>query len=324
MKNKLVTIIVNVYNGEKYLKECLDSVVNQTYKNIEIILVNDGSFDNSEKIIESYQNLKIINQENQGVSIARNNAISASTGEYICFVDQDDILDKNYIEYFLNLILKNDADVALTTQSDKFYKKIHKCTSKDKIRIMNGKEATIEMLYHKFVIAPWNKMIKSSLIKKNKIEFNPNFFNGEGFAFSIECFLNSSKVVVGTKKVYHYRVGDPESGASKFSEKSIISSLNAQEYIREKLYNDKEINKAWNFSNWHTNCDCFNIFIGCNAKNKNLELYNKIYKKCQKDALCALTAPVNLQQKLRGILFKINPVLAAKIINKFRIRKFKK
>lgn len=326
--NPLISIIVGVYNGEKYLRECLDTIINQSYKNIEIILVNDGSPDNSLKILREYEShddrIIIIDQKNMGVSISRNNALDICKGEYICIIDQDDCISKDYIEYLYNLINENGAEISLTPTVDKFMTKYTEDKSEDHIQIWTGQKTVQEMLYHKLVIAPWNKMISRKIIDENNIKFNEKFFNGEGFAFSIECFQFAKKVAVGQKKIYHYRVGDPESGASKYKESSVISSITAQTYIKEKLiFDDKETLKSWEFSNWHTHCDNFNMIIGCGAKEHNKDLYYKIKKVCQKDALCALGAPISIQQKFRGILFKISPILAAKIINKFRVRKFK-
>lgn len=223
--------------------------------------------------------------------------------------------------------MENESDISLTPSVDKFFGKIKdKCdlsNGKDDITVISGCEAMKEMLYHKYVIAPWNKMIKKSLIDASKIRFNSEFFNGEGFAFSIECFQAAERVAVGQKKVYHYRVGDVNSGASVYKEKYIKSSLNAQQYILSKIKNkSKEMLKAWNFSNWHTHCDAFNIMVGCNAKSLNPNLYSKLADFCQRNASCALIAPISLQQKLRGVLFAINPFFAASVINHFRYRKF--
>ncbi len=327
--NEKISIIISVYNGEKYLKECIESIVNQTYKNLEIIIINDGSNDKSNEIIKIYANkdkrIKLINKENSGVSDSRNIGIEKSTGDYICIVDQDDVLEKMYVEYFLDLITKTDSDIATTPQPNKFYKKIGKYQLDKTFEIISGQEAVIEMLYHKFVIAPWNKMIKRELIFDNNIRFNPNFYGGEGFAFSIECFQFAKKVVVGKSKVYDYRVGDPNTGASKYNESTINSSINAQLYIYDKLiFKDDKVKTAWEFSNWHTYCDCFNIMVGCSAKRKNISLYNKLKNYTKKNAKIAFKAPISIQQKIRGYMFFINPYFAAKIINKFRIRKFKK
>lgn len=328
MSNELVTVIVCIYNGEKYLKECVDSVINQDYTNFEVILVDDGSTDTSPEIVDSYKNdnrVIIIHQKNSGVSISRNNALAISNGKYVCIVDQDDVISTDYISYLYDLCVSNDADIALTPTVDKFFDRTIEDNSIDQVSVITGREAVITMLYHKFVIAPWNKIIKKSLMDSNEIKFNPDYFNGEGFAFSIECFQAAKKVVVGNKKIYHYRVGDPTTGASVYKEQYINSSINAQQYILSKLvFTDEEVMKAWEFSNWHTHCDAFNVMVGCGAKNKNLELYNRLKKKCQKDARVAFHAPISIQQKLRGVLFCTNPYIASRTINHFRLRKFAK
>lgn len=325
----LITIIVGIYKGEKYLSECLNSIITQDYENLEIILVNDGSPDNSGKIADFYSNkdsrIKVIHQENKGVSASRNNALEISNGEYVCILDQDDIISNDYITYFYNLIENNKAEIALTPHVDKFSSKPNYNKCKEKIQIWNSEKAVSEMLFHKIVISPWNKMISRKLIMENNIRFNTNFFNGEGFAFSIECFQKANIIAVGNQKIYHYRVGDPESGASKFKKEWIESSINAQQYIKTKLeIKTKLVEKSWEFSNWHTHCDALNLMVGCKVIKENKELYDKLKVICKKNALCALYAPVSFQQKIRGILFKISPYISAKIINKFRIRKFKK
>ena len=110
----MISVIVPVYNVEKYLEECLDSIQNQTYSNIEIILVNDGSTDNSKKICEKYckrdSRFLLINQENQGLSAARNKGVEISTGEYIVFVDSDDIIKTNYLEKLMQYMTE-DVDI---------------------------------------------------------------------------------------------------------------------------------------------------------------------------------------------------------------------
>ncbi|NME83736.1 glycosyltransferase [Clostridium sp. SM-530-WT-3G] len=330
MDNKpLISIIICIYNGEKYIKECIQSVVDQDYEKLEIILVNDGSTDNSGKIVDEFlsidNRIKAIHQKNSGVCNSRNIAMYTSQGEYICIIDQDDIISKDYISYFYGLCKKYNAEIALTPTVDKFFGELHESTSKDDIRILTGQQTTIEMLYHKIAIGPWNKMISRKLIVENGLRFNPNFFNGEGFAFSVECYQRADRVAVGKRRVYHYRVGDPESGASKFKEAYINSSINAQQYIKDTFVTEtRQLLKAWEFSNWHTHCDCLNIMVGCGVIKKYPEMYKNLKKVCQEQAQVALKAPIAKQQKFRGILFKINPYMAAKVINHFRIRKFSK
>ena len=183
-KLPLISIIIPFYNNEKYINECLDSVLNQDYPNIEIVAMNDGSTDNTGKILQDYskkdKRIKYYSAKNSGVSAARNNALSKATGDYICLVDQDDTIDSNYISYFYNLISKNNADIATTYQPFKFNKNIVKNIdeTKEEIGIITGDEAAEKMLYYKFVIAPWNKMISMDLIKKYNISFKEDLCGG--------------------------------------------------------------------------------------------------------------------------------------------------
>lgn len=333
MSTPLITIIVGIYNGQRYLRECIESIICQDYKNLEIILVNDGSKDDSAKIIDEFalkdSRIVSIHQQNAGVSASRNKALSIAKGDYICIMDQDDMLASDYVSYFLRLIKEYNAEIALTPRADIFFKKQHMDSvhmkKKDEVRVISGEQAAIEMLYHKYVISPWNKMISRKLIDTNILNFNTKYFNGEGFAFSIECFLCAKKVAVGQRHVYHYRVGDPNTGASVFKKEYINSSIDAQQYIKSIFKNpSNELLTAWNFSNWHTHCDAFNVIIGCSAQYQEPELYKSIRLFCKKNAGCAFKAPIAIQQKLRGVMFSINPDFAAKVINLFRIRKFKK
>ena len=115
--NPLVTVIVPVYNCEKYIARCIESVINQTYSNIELIIVNDGSTDHTNEICENYnkkyQNIKLINQKNQGVSIARNNALNISLGQYIQFTDSDDYMEKDMIELMVKSAVTNNSDIVI-------------------------------------------------------------------------------------------------------------------------------------------------------------------------------------------------------------------
>ena len=119
---ELITIIINVYNGEKFIKKCLDCILNQTYKNLEVLIINDGSTDNTLKICESYidNRIRIINQENKGVTIAKNVGIDNAKGKYLYFIDADDFIEKDTIEYLYNLIKNNNAEMATAKRKDIF------------------------------------------------------------------------------------------------------------------------------------------------------------------------------------------------------------
>lgn len=328
----LISVVVPVYNGEKYLEDCVNSVIENDYKNLEIIIIDDGSKDNSLNIANSLsqkdKRVKVIHQENSGVSTARNNGIKNAQGQYITFIDTDDFIVKDYISYFYNLIKENDAEIALTPMPRRFNEKTKNDlpeNESDYIEIWTGKETAKQMLYYNVVIAPWNKMISMKLIRDNNLQFNPKLAFGEGFNFSVDCFQRAKRVAVGHRKVYQYRVDNPNSVMTKFSLKLVNGSIEAQEVINKNLVErTDDMLKACKYANWHTYCDCLNTFIGSENEKKYYQLYKQVKKVCRKDALCVFSAPVGKKEKMKGILYFISPVLAAKIINHFRLRKFTK
>ena len=205
-----ISIIIPVYNVEKYLRQCLDSLIGQTLKNIEIICVNDGSKDNSLEILREYKNkdsrIVIIDQINQGVSVARNNALKIAKGEYIGFVDSDDWVDADFFEKLYYSAIKNDCDIAVggiawnftSGELDfidlKFKKsKIFNKTS-DKYKITRVAKAAYI----------WNKIYKKELFEKLKLEFEPGICY-EDMMFSHIILHESEKLVTVPNTFYHYR-----------------------------------------------------------------------------------------------------------------------
>lgn len=330
--DKLITVIVSVYNGERYLEECIQSILNQTYHNIEIILVNDGSTDTSGEILDKYKELDkritVIHKENSGVSLSRNAGLDIAHGEYICLLDQDDMFAPDYIEYYYNIIKKSGAEIAVTPKAKRFSGTIalndNHLKSCD-YKIVDGDEATKMMLYYKFVIAPWNKMISRSLIESNNLRFDKRFFSGEGFLFSIQCFQNAANIAIGNQEVYYYRLDNSNSGMTRYKESVIRSSIYAQQVIEDSIVNKtSEVMSACYYAKWHTYCDCLNTFIGCDAISENRELYGVIKKYCKDNAVQGFKAPISLKEKFKAFLYWVNPYIGACIINKLRKRKFTK
>ena len=169
MENK-VSVIIPVYKVEKYLEKCIDSVINQSYSNLEIILVDDGSPDNCGKICDKYakkdNRIRVIHKTNGGLSDARNNGIKIATGNYIAFIDSDDYVTEDYIEYLLKLIIDNNSDISIVMpyEVDENYivKKIFK---REKIYNYNSNDALKTMLYQKkFETSAWGKLFKKNVV----------------------------------------------------------------------------------------------------------------------------------------------------------------
>lgn len=205
-----ISIIIPVYNVEKYLRQCLDSLIGQTLKDIEIICVNDGSKDNSLEILREYKNkdsrIVIIDQINQGVSVARNNALKIAKGEYIGFVDSDDWVDADFFEKLYYSAIKNDCDIAVggiawnftSGELDfidlKFKKSKIFNKTPDKYKITRVAKAAYI----------WNKIYKKELFEKLKLEFEPGICY-EDMMFSHIILHESEKLVTVPNTFYHYR-----------------------------------------------------------------------------------------------------------------------
>lgn len=206
-----LSIIIPIYNIEKYLSECLDSIVCQDCTNIEVILVNDGSTDNSGKIADSYAQkyffIQVIHQKNQGVSVARNNGLLNSKGEYIWFVDGDDWIDHT-------ALLKCDKMTALDADVVFFgSKEVYGQTAKKMTNFGHSilSVSLIENLLNDLLFANvikwfvWDKIIKRKIIIDNKIFFSKNYELGEDYLYNILLLTFSKKFLYLDDELYYYR-----------------------------------------------------------------------------------------------------------------------
>lgn len=312
-----VSIIVPIYNVEKYLKQCIESIIKQKHDNLEIILVDDGSIDNSGKIADEYaikdNRIKVIHKENAGVSSARNTGIDVATGEYVCFSDADDYLMEDYVEYLLNLITKNNADISLTKE---MFTTFHQeQISRDYIEEYSAERTTIEILIYNIPIGVYCKMFKREFLNKNKIRFIPEIFIGEGFNFNTMAFQRANKVAIGHRKTYFYRRNNPTSATTKFSIKKWENGLYAIENIKKDfIIKTSNIDKAWKYANWHTHCDVFNFMVIASAEKENKDMYKKCKKIMRRDAHYSFGMNISFREKVRAIIIMIYPRLIPKLM----------
>lgn len=171
-----VSVIVPVYNVEKFLCRCLSSIINQSLKNIEIICINDGSTDKSAKILKEFghkdERIIVINQKNQGISATRNNGIKMAQGEFISFIDSDDWIDTNFLEKLYNAAKENHCDIACggIIRLHKFNKKIF--LKHDKQIISENLQEKLELCDVPDKSYVWNKIYKASELKRTDLKFN--------------------------------------------------------------------------------------------------------------------------------------------------------
>lgn len=236
-----VSIIVPIYNAENYLDKCIESLLNQTKKEIEIILINDGSTDNSEKIIKSYKDkrIKYFKNENQGIGKTRNFGIEKATGKYIMFVDSDDYIDKNMAKLMFDKAFSNSLDMVVCD----YYKVINNENIEEKLP--SFKPTTLKNspnLLCDINLSPWNKIYKTSLIKDNNIKFVENL-KYEDALFVIEALDIANKIGKVNKCLNYYVIhGNSETTVRDKRVYDILKIIDrirkyfkGKDYIKESL-----------------------------------------------------------------------------------------
>ncbi len=242
---KKVSIIIPIYNAEKYLKECLASIKNQTYKNIEVLMINDGSTDNSENICKEFlsdERFNLINKENGGVSSARNVGISKSTGEYILFVDSDDWCEKDLLMKTVGD--ENNYDIIFFD----YFKSYQDKEQKIELNLQKNIDIKKEIIVNKFIGGYlWNKIFNANIIRNENLKFSKEISYCEDLIFVIEYikYINSLNYV--REPLYHYRIRK-SSISNDFNSSKNISLLKAYEILMDKYSDDEKIVESLQFN----------------------------------------------------------------------------
>ena len=257
-----VSIIIPVYNVEKYLEECLESVINQTLKEIEIICIDDGSTDKSPKILEEFSKkdsrIHIISKENEGQAIARNIGIKEAIGEYIGFIDSDDIIDKNMFKKLYENAHNNSLDIIMCkiTTFDETNNKINEDDWYYSLKCFNGFEKKIfnhidtQKFTDEISVTPVNKLYKRDFLMENNLFFPENLiFEDEVFFY--DMYLSAKRISIYNENLYYYRINRLGSTVSLNTEKDFTDIIKVFQKIRKilekndllKLYKKQVYNK---------------------------------------------------------------------------------
>ncbi|MEH6538380.1 MAG: glycosyltransferase [Psychroserpens sp.] len=282
-----ISIIVPVYNVEKYLHRCIDSIINQSYKNLEIILINDGSLDSSGEICDYYSNMDlrvlVIHQENKGLSGARNSGLKIASGNYIGFVDSDDWIEPDMYKTMLNILEKHDVDIVecdllSTTEVNNGIDRSGSLVMEDRLqalkRIIKNQDFSVcSRLYHK-------KLLQEISFVEGK--------NSEDVYFTFDLFKNINNSIYLSNMFYNYYIAGDSITRGKYKLK-VLDSVDAALHLKNKVYheeNDKELKEIarnflldvllYNYKMLHYN-STFDSTLNHRKKIKNLinENYNK-------------------------------------------------
>ncbi len=304
-KNKcLVSIIIPAYNVQNYIKKCVESVCLQTYDNIEIIVVDDGSTDKTGLILEGLQKndsrVKILKQNNVGVSAARNAGLRIASGEYVAFIDGDDYVSNRYIEYLLSIIKKTKTDFSFSyncyTQADE------EQIGYDIVKKITKEKAIADILSQRVIVGCWNKIYRRSFLIENNLFFSENLFYGEGLSYIIVASDEAEYVGTGLSKHYYYRRNNELSATSKFDIKKLRNGEKALYKIKKSisLKNSKLINESFSL---HMALYCIGAMVRL-YNNKLVKTYQDDYYHWKRE----------LRKHLRTVIFSKNVSLYRKLL----------
>ena len=241
IENFKLSVIIPVYNVQRYLRECLKSIINQTYKNLEIICINDGSTDKSLEILKEFEKIdkriKIFSQINKGVSSARNKGIELSTGQYITFVDSDDYLNLNVYKNSMNNIINNDIDV-LSFDMKSTNKKLKRKKMHRKIYFNDNFKAMSDRGIYPSIC---NKIFRKKLITDYNIRFKEELYFGEDDLFRLMSFVVAKKISLLPNEYYIYRIRKNSSSKKLNKEKYLINNIKRFKFLIQ-FFNEHKIN----------------------------------------------------------------------------------
>ena len=268
MKTELISIILPVYNAKKHIRKCIDSIVNQSYKEIELLLIDDGSTDGSEKMCDDYKKadnrIKVFHQKNAGVSAARNKGLDYSTGAYIMFIDSDDYLEAGALDQIVNIIVKDRPDIIKYNyykQYDGFKIKYQfKCKTNCLISKHNYSKYVYNLFFNSYDFNNvWNAVINRNIIKK--IKFDEKLKFAEDKKFMSQAIINSNSLFVSNCYLYNY-------------------VINTEGAIRKHKTIEEEKSRLNNIL--HSLQSIYNMVID-ESKEENTSMYKKAYSDTSKD-----------------------------------------
>lgn len=312
--NDLISVVVPIYNVQKYLSTCLESIINQTYKNLEIILINDGSTDESIHICEKFKDIDdriiLISQSNHGLSHARNTGINASTGNYITFVDSDDFIDSNYIMDLYHVLIENDVDMAWAPFVPFFENEIP-CDNSSRtgnVYTYQGIDCFKELFSDtpEYIIVSWGKLFKKELF--SDLRYPVGKLHEDEFIIH-HILNNCEKIAFLDRGLYFYlqRVNSIMNSSFNIHKLDRLEALvDRYEMLKDTKFSNKMIERILE--------DCIYNYKNLYKMNKNdysnLSKIRKLFKYYYKKNIFRMN-----KNNLRYLLFRYCPLLYITISN---------
>lgn len=251
-----ISIIIPVYNAEKYLRKCLESVINQTFKDIEILCINDGSTDSSLNILNEYaekdERVRVFSQKNSGPAVARNVGLAEAGGEYLWFIDADDWMELNACEILCSLFVFNKFDVIafasnvfdvrdgnLVTDESRSLDKLPKNIFNNVFKLVDYPN-----IFNYLPTEAWNKVFNKNFLIHNNISFSSKIFGMDDGLLTQECFLKANSLYIIKEKLYNYRIFNPSSIVSSLVNVNLKNYMTTINYSKESLKLIEDLNPS--------------------------------------------------------------------------------
>lgn len=308
-ENELISVIINVYNGEKFINKCLNSIINQTYKNLEILIINDGSTDNTLEICKSYKDerIRIINQENMGLSLSRNVGIDNARGEYLYFIDVDDFVTLDVIEYLYNIAKEKNVSISTcrSIQVHDYNYELQPC--EENTEIISSRDMIKKILRRiDTSVSIWNKLIKKELL--NNLRFENRIINDLAFTHKL---VIKAEVIGYSNQIKYFYLTHPKSITAMDKNERTMDLYKAaieRYYYIKNIYPELVENELWMYHRIAMLYLFKNNRIRKFLKDEGaFKFYNKIYK-------FKNISKINFSSKVKFILFRINPKLCRIVI----------
>lgn len=312
MNQPLISVIVPIYHVEKYLPRCIDSLIHQSYTNLEIILVDDGSPDNCPAICDDYAKrdarIRVIHKENGGLSDARNVGFDRSTGEYVAFIDSDDYIHPQMLEILYQLLLEKHSEIAVCNFQPFSSETVPKSSFEEiQIESLSGMDAAKRLYQREYAtqaVVAWDKLYRRHIIAKNR--FIVGKFNEDEF-FSYKALMQASRVTFTSQKLYYYLIrptGISQAITNPKSLDGLDAKQEALQFYKENEFHDLLKLAVSSFLNFSAKRYCF-VKRQCGNHQELL----KELKLRHQNVFREFSGFLSRRERFRAIIFHLHPFL---------------
>ncbi len=319
----LVSVLVPAYNVEQYLERCIQSIQDQTYQHIEIIVVDDCSPDKSgeiaDKLAKKDQRIQVYHHaSNLGLSGARNTGIDHAHGDYITFVDSDDWIERDYVQYLLSIIIKTDADIAISRNF--FTSRYRTQITDDSVAVISPEDMLCDILYHRIHEGVWNRLYKRSLIGNKRFLLEAR--TGEGLQFNTQVVPGAKYIAAGLKRIYTYNVDNETSATKKPNiEKQAYGGIATINLIDKTLRpRSKRLDNGVKYQRFSTALYALINLVRAHACRENVDFYQYLVHLIREIASQTFSMEITRKQKVKSLIAWISPRLTVELSITWRYR----